>query len=77
MVMIDHFSMWVEVVAIPTKETCETARVFCQYVLCRYGAQAKVQKDQGTEFRGEFQEMLDKALIDHHRKTRDHPHANG
>ena len=30
MVMIEHFSKWVEVVAIPTKESCETAKVFCQ-----------------------------------------------
>ena len=34
-VMIEYFSKWIEVVAIPTKESCETARVFRQYVLCR------------------------------------------
>ena len=28
MVMIERFSKWVEVVAIPTKESCGTARVF-------------------------------------------------
>ena len=28
MVMIEHFSKWVEVVAILTKEDCEFARVF-------------------------------------------------
>ena len=28
MVMIEHFSKWVEVVAIPTKESCETSKVF-------------------------------------------------
>ena len=51
--------------------------MFHQYVLCRYGAPAEVLTDQGTEFRGEFQEMLDEALI-HHRKTlRDHPQADG
>ena len=27
MVMIEHFSKWVGVVAIPPKESCETARV--------------------------------------------------
>ena len=54
-VMIEHFSKWVEVVAIPSKESCETARVFRQYVLCRCGAPAEVLTDQGTEFRGEFQ----------------------
>ena len=45
MVMIEHFSKWVEVLAIPTKEYCETARVFRQYVLCRYGARAEVLTD--------------------------------
>ena len=76
MVMIEHFCKWVEVVAIPSKESCETARVFRLYVLCRYGAPAEVLTDQGTEFRGEFQEMLDEALTDH-RTSRDHPHADG
>ena len=51
--------------------------VFHQYVLCGYGAPAEVLTDQGTEFRGEFQEMLDEALIDHRRTSRDHPQANG
>ena len=54
MIMIEHFSKWVEVVAIPTKESCETARVFRQYVLCRYRASAEVLTDQGSELRGEF-----------------------
>ena len=38
LVMIEHSSKWVEVVAIPTKESFDTAQVFRQYVLCRYGA---------------------------------------
>ena len=75
MVMIEHFSKWVEVVAIPTKESCETARVFHQYVLCRYGTLAEVLTDQGTEFKGELQEMLDerggdgRVMTDHARNT--------
>ena len=77
MVMIEHFSKWVEVVTIPTKESCETSRVFRHYVLCRYGAPTEVRTDLGTEFRGEFQEMLDGALVDHRRTLRDDPHADG
>ena len=42
MVMIEYFSKWVEVVAKPPEESCETARVFRQYVLCMYGAPAEV-----------------------------------
>ena len=33
--------------------------------------------DQGTEFIGEFPEMLDELLIDHRRTLRDHPQADG
>ena len=48
MVMIEHFRKWAEVVAIPTKESTETAWVFREFVLCRYGAPAVVLTDQGT-----------------------------
>ena len=54
MVMIEHFSKWVEVVTFPSEESNKTARVFLQYVLFRYGALAKVLTDQGTEFIGEL-----------------------
>ena len=77
MVMIEHFSKWVGVVAMPSKESTETARVFWEFVLCRYGAPAEVLTDQGTEFRGAFQELLDEALVDHCRTSRDHPQAHG
>ena len=77
MVMIEHFNKWVEVVAIPFQESSETARVFRQYLLCRYGKPAGVPTDQGTEFKGELQEMPDEALIDRHRTSRDHPQADG
>ena len=36
-----------------------------------------VPTDQGTEFRGEFQEVVDEALIDHRRTPKDHPEADG
>ena len=77
MVMIEHFSKWVEVVVIPSRESGETVRMFRQYVLCRYGAPAEVLTDQGIEFPGEFQEMLGEALINHRRTSRDDPHADG
>ena len=75
--IIEHFSKWVEVVAIPPEESCESTIVLRQYVLCRYRAPTEVLTDQVTEFKGEFQEMLDKVLIDHRRTLRDHPQADG
>ena len=49
MVMIEHFSKWVEVVAIPSKKSCETATVFRQYVMCTYGAPPEVLTDEALD----------------------------
>jgi len=75
--MIEHFSKWVELVALPNKSSQSTSYVFLQQVLSRFGACAKCFIDQGSEFRGEFQDLFDHAFIDHRRTSRDHPQADG
>ncbi|CAM6125102.1 unnamed protein product [Calypogeia fissa] len=77
MIMIEHFSKWIELVALPDKSSHSTSQAFLQQVLSRFGACAECLTDQGSEFRGEFQELLDQALIDHRRTSRDHPQADG
>ena len=77
MVMIEHFSKWLELVPLTQKTARFTAAAFKDCVLSRYGAPAECLTDQGTEFRGEFQALLDEALIDHRRTSRDHPQADG
>jgi hypothetical protein len=56
-VMIEHFSKWIELVPIPKKTSHHTAAAL-RGVLCRYGAPAEVLTDQGEEFQGEFAELL-------------------
>ncbi len=77
MIMIEHFSKWVELVVLPDKSSHNTSQAFLQQVLSRFGACAKCLINQGSKFRGEFQDLLDHALIDHCRTSRDHPQANG
>jgi len=77
MIMIKHFSKWVEVVALLDKSSHNTNQTFLQHVLSRFGAYAKCLTDQGSEIKGEFQDILDDALIDHRRISRDHPQADG
>ncbi len=77
MIMIEHFSKWVELIVLPNKSSHNTSQVFLQQVLSRFGACAECLTDQGSEFRGEFQDLLDHALNDHCRISRDHPQANG
>ena len=75
-VMIEHFSKWIELVAIPAKKSHHTAAAL-RGVLCRYGAPAEVLTDQGEEFQGEFGDLLSKLLIDHRLTSRDHPQSDG
>jgi hypothetical protein len=77
MIMIEHFSKWVQLVALSDKSSHNTNQVFLQQVLSRFGACVECLIDQGSEFRGEFQDLLDHAVVDHHRTSRDHPQANG
>jgi hypothetical protein len=68
-VMIEHFSKWIELVPIPEKTSHHTAAAL-RGVLCRYGAPAE-------EFQGDFAELLTKLLIDHRLTSRDHPQSDG
>ena len=75
-VMIEHFSKWIELVPIPAKKSLHTAAAL-RGVLCRFGAPAEVLTDQGEEFQGDFAELLRELLIDHRLTSRDHPQSDG
>jgi hypothetical protein len=75
-VMIEHFTKWVELVPIPKKSSFYTAAAL-KGVLTRFGAPAEVLTDQGEEFQGEFAALLQKLLIDHRTTSRDHPQSDG
>jgi hypothetical protein len=77
MIMIKQFSKWVELVALSDKSSHSTSQAFLQQVLSRFRACAKCLFNQGSEFKGEFQDLFDHALIDHRRISRDHPQVNG
>jgi len=77
MIMIEHFSKWVELAALSDKSSHSTSQTFLQQVLSRFGACAECLTDQESKFRGEFQDLLDHALIDHRRISKDHPQADG
>jgi hypothetical protein len=75
--MIEYFSKWVELVALPNKSSHNTSQAFLQQVLSKFGACAECLTNQGSEFRGEFQDLLDHALIDHCWTSKDHPQVDG
>ncbi len=77
LVMVEHFSKWIELVPSLDKSSKGVAYAFFDKVFSHFGAPAEVLTDQGTEFQGEFQVLCDKALIDHQTTSRDHPEADG
>jgi hypothetical protein len=66
MIMIENFSKWVELVAMSDKSSHNTNQFFLQQVLSRFGACAECLTDQRSEFKGQFEDLRDHALIDHH-----------
>jgi hypothetical protein len=66
MIKIEHFSKWVKLVALLDKSSHNTSRAFLQHVLSRFRAYDECFSDQGSEFKGKFQDLLDHALIDHY-----------
>jgi hypothetical protein len=77
LVMIEHFSKWIELVALLDKFSEGAAYSFLDCVLSHFGAPAEVLTDQGREFLGEFQTLCWQAMIDHRTTLRDHPEADG
>jgi len=77
LIIVEHFSKWIELVPSPDKSSEGVAYAFLDRVLSHFGAPVEVLTDQGTEFQGEFQVLCDKVLIDHRTTSRDHPEADG
>ena len=76
LVIIEHFSKWCELVALPSKHSKRVAEIFLG-IMARFGACAEVLTDNGSEFMGEFDALCQKLLLDHRTTSRYHPQSNG
>jgi len=74
---VDSMSKWVEAIVWPVKASKRTAEFLYNEVICRRGCPADVVTDQGGEFQGEFQKVLDKLHINQRLTSPYHPQANG
>jgi transposase-like protein len=63
--MIEHFFKWLELMPLPNYSNERAAYAFLDRVFSRFGVPAKVFTDQGTKFRADFQDLCEKALINH------------
>lgn len=78
LVMIDQFSKWVEIHALPEQTAEQVARCAVDHLFSRFGAPYYIHTDQGSN----FDSQLMKALCDIYRVTKTrttpyHPSSNG
>eukprot|EP00873_Tetraselmis_striata_P043438 jgi/Tetstr1/463702/TSEL_008561.t1 len=76
-VIVEHFSKWIELVPVRDLEASTTAKAFHERVLARYGAPVEVVTDNGTGYQGAFREQLERHGIQPVDIPPGHPQANG
>eukprot|EP00873_Tetraselmis_striata_P042211 jgi/Tetstr1/462475/TSEL_007470.t2 len=76
-VIVEHFSKWIELVPVRDLEASTTAKAFHERVLARYGAPAEVVTDNGTEYQGAFRKQLERHGIQPVDIPPGHPQDNG
>jgi hypothetical protein len=64
--MIKHLSKWLEFVPLLDRSSERATYAFLDMVFSRFGVPTKILIDQSTKFHGEFQELCEKTLVDHH-----------
>ena len=76
-VCMDYLTKWCEVAAVPDKTAQTVADFFFENVIARHGCPKEVLSDNGSEFKGEFGQLLQACHIDHRHTSPNHPAANG
>jgi len=64
--MIKYFSKWLKLVPLLDHSSEGVAYAFLNMVLIGFGVLVEVFADQNIKYHGEFQELCEKTLIDHH-----------
>ena len=77
MVMIEHYSKYIVLAALPDRGARHTATAFRNHVLAMFGGCAEVLSDNGGEFEGEFEQLLRDNYIDPRRIAPGHSQSNG
>ena len=78
LMIVDHFTKWVEAYPIANHNAATVARTLAEEWICRYGTPRVLHSDQGTEFTGHLMSRLYSLLQIHKTKTPTYrPQGNG
>ena len=77
LVVVDHFSRWVEAYPLKTQEAAEVASVFVREFVSRFGCPRRIHSDRGANFTGEIMRRTCELLgISRSTTTAFHPMSN-
>jgi hypothetical protein len=77
-VIIDHFSKFVEAIAVKDFTALTTAKFIINQIICRYGTPSSICSDLGVNFEAElFKYLCELLKIKKLRSTAYHPQTNG
>lgn len=78
LVVMDYFTKWVEVYAIPDQGAATVADVLIKEFICRFGVPLEIHSDQGRNFESQlFQGICDRLGMKKTRTTALHPQSDG
>jgi Integrase zinc binding domain/Integrase core domain len=74
---IDYLTKWVEARVISRKDASRTAQFFAEDGITHHGCPQVVVTDNGQEWLGEFQQLLEECSIEIRKTSPYHPQAKG
>jgi site-specific DNA-cytosine methylase len=74
---IDYYSKWIEAIPVKDLSAETTLQAFLLHVIARYGTPSEIISDNGTAFKGEFQDFCTRRLIHQRFISEDLPRSNG
>ena len=77
MVLVDNFSKFVTIGALPDRRSETLAWWLYENVICLYGKPLMIKSDGGSEFKDKFRDLCNTLGIRHHTTLPYHPQSNG
>ena len=74
---IDYFTKWIEAQSYAVLKAAHVAKFIRNNIICRYGAPNEIISDNGSHFKKEVIDLLEKYNVAFHKSSTYRPQTNG